>query len=86
MLYEVITHTDHVILNGKKSSIRNPESFNLEADYDTNFSDEFHTYGLKWNEQELVFYFDGKEIRRVKNEFCFSESPIWLSLALVKFV
>lgn len=78
-------HTDHVVLNGKKSSIRNPESFNLEGDYETNFSDEFHTYGLEWNEQELVFYFDGKEIRRVKNEFCFSETPIWLSLALVKW-
>lgn len=50
-----------------------------------NFGEEFHIFGLQWNETELIFYFDGKEIRREKNEFCYSESPIWLSLALVKW-
>ncbi|APZ45551.1 glycoside hydrolase [Polaribacter reichenbachii] len=56
---------------------------NAEEQYD--FSKEFHTYGLEWNEDELIFYFDGKEIRRAKNEFCHSETPIWLSLALIKW-
>ncbi len=58
-------------------------TLDAQADYD--FSEEFHTYGLEWNEDELVFYFDGKELRRVKNEFCHSEAPIWLSLALIKW-
>lgn len=46
-------------------------------------SKEFHTYGLEWNEKEIIFYFDRKEIRREKNYFCFSPTPIWLSLAII---
>lgn len=57
----------------------------LDAQAEYNFSEEFHTYGLEWNENELIFYFDGKELRRAKNEFCYSEAPIWLSLALIKW-
>ncbi|MFD2257301.1 family 16 glycosylhydrolase [Luteolibacter algae] len=55
----------------------------LNVKENTNFADEFHTYGLEWNEDELVFYFDRKEIRRTKNEFSFSEAPIYLSLAII---
>lgn len=50
-----------------------------------NFAKEFHTYGLEWSKDELVFYFDGKELRREKNTFCYSPSPIWLSLAIVSW-
>lgn len=52
---------------------------------DMNFAKDYHTYGLDWTEEELVFYFDRKEIRRVKNEFCFSAAPVWLSLAIVSW-
>lgn len=48
-----------------------------------NFAKEFHTYGLEWTKDELIFYFDGKELRREKNSFCWSPSPIWLSLAII---
>ncbi len=48
-----------------------------------NFARDFHAYGLDWSEKELVFYFDGKEIRREKNEFCLSPAPVWLSLAII---
>lgn len=48
-----------------------------------NFARDFHTYGLEWSEKELVFYLDGKAIRREKNAFCHSPSPIWLSLAII---
>ena len=58
-------------------------AFNAELNRDTNFAETFHTYGLEWNENEIVFYFDKVEIRRVANEFCFSEVPIWLSLAVI---
>ena len=30
-------------------------------------SEDYHTYGLKWNEKELIYYFDGKEIDRKAN-------------------
>ena len=50
-----------------------------------NFAKEYHVYGLDWSKEELVFYFDGKEIRRVKNDFCYSPSPIWLSEAIISW-
>lgn len=48
-----------------------------------NFANDFHCFGLDWGKDELVFYFDGKEIRREKNVFCHSPSPIWLSEAII---
>ena len=50
-----------------------------------NFADEYHTYGLQWTKDELIFYFDRKEIRRAKNEFCYSPAPVWLSLAIISW-
>jgi beta-glucanase (GH16 family) len=50
-----------------------------------NLADAFHTYGLEWNKDELIWYFDGKEIRREKNTICHGESPVWLSLAIIKW-
>ncbi len=52
---------------------------------ETNLSENFYTYGFEWNEDELVFYFEGREIRRMKNEICNWESPVWLSLAIAHF-
>ncbi|GGF36132.1 beta-glucanase [Echinicola rosea] len=76
-------HTDLVLTeSGKKTSMRNPEAFTFE---NIDFSREYHTFGLLWDEKELVFYMDGKEIRRVTNEFSFSEVPIFLSLAIIKW-
>jgi hypothetical protein len=48
-----------------------------------NFARDFHVLGLDWTEKELVFYLDGKELRREKNEFCHSPAPVWLSLAII---
>jgi len=46
-------------------------------------SAEFHTYGLLWTPEEIIFYFDGKEIRREPNVFCHHPSPVFLSLAVI---
>ncbi len=46
-------------------------------------SAEFHTYGLLWTPEELVFYFDGREIRREPNVFCHHPAPLFLSLAVI---
>lgn len=50
-----------------------------------NLADEFHTYGLAWNKNELIWFFDGKEIRREKNTICHGEAPVWLSLAIINW-
>ncbi len=48
-------------------------------------SQEYHTYGLEWTPEELVFYFDGKERRRVKNEFCNFPAAMLLSGAVFSY-
>ncbi len=48
-------------------------------------SRDFHVYGFEWNEKEMIFYFDGKELRREPNEFCKGEAPVLLSSAIMKW-
>ncbi len=48
-------------------------------------ADEFHTYGLEWNKEELIWYYDGKAIRREENTLCHGEAPVWLSLAIINW-
>jgi beta-glucanase (GH16 family) len=43
---------------------------------------DFHVYALEWNEKELVWSFDGKEIRRLPHEICHAAAPIRLSTAV----
>lgn len=57
----------------------------MDVTKSVNFAEEFHTHGFEWNEDELIFYLDGKEIRRTKNEFCHYPAPIYLSLAIIKW-
>ena len=48
-------------------------------------SREFHVYGLEWTENELVWYFDGQELRRETNSICHQPAPVWLSSAIIKW-
>ncbi len=57
----------------------------MDVTDDVNFGEEYHTLGLEWNEEELIFFLDGEEIRRSKNEFCHYPAPVWLSLAIIKW-
>ena len=41
------------------------QSEKYHTEYD--LSDDFHLYALEWNENELIYYFDGKEISRMDN-------------------
>lgn len=48
-------------------------------------SEEYHTYGLEWNREELIWFYDGQEIRREKNTICHREAPVLLSLAIISW-
>ena len=48
-----------------------------------NLSKEFHVYGLEWTAGELVWYFDGKEIRRLKQDICRDKAVVRLSTAVM---
>jgi beta-glucanase (GH16 family) len=42
-------------------------------------------YGLEWTKDSLIFSFDGNVIRRMKNEFCHSPAPVYLSEAIISW-
>ena len=50
-----------------------------------NLATEYHTYGLEWRKDSLIYYFDGKAMRRSKNEFCHSPAPVYLSEAIISW-
>lgn len=54
-------------------------------DGEPDFAREFHVFGLEWTDRELVFYLDGRELRREKNDICHSPAPVWLSLAVISW-
>lgn len=47
-----------------------------------NLADDFHVYGLYWDEKELIFYFDGAEIHRIPNELAHAPVAVYLSTAI----
>ena len=70
-------------VTGKASHPSFSKSFNLSTDKAINLGKEFHTYGLEWRQDSLIYYFDGKAMRRSKNEFCHSPAPVYLSEAIL---
>jgi beta-glucanase (GH16 family) len=46
-------------------------------------SANYHTYSVLWTPEEIIFYFDGKELRREKNEFAHLPAPVFLSSAVI---
>ena len=56
---------------------------NIENEF--NFADEFHTYGLEWTREYIIYYFDRREIRRIENQFCYSAAPVILSSAIISW-
>ncbi|MFR9504301.1 MAG: family 16 glycosylhydrolase [Rikenellaceae bacterium] len=52
----------------------------------TNFATTYHTYGLEWTKDELVYYFDGREIRREKNEVCHNPANVYVTTAVLRYL
>lgn len=54
---------------------------------DTDYSAEYHVYGMLWGEDELTYYFDGEPIRTIKYKDIknpvLSPTKIYLSLAVL---
>lgn len=75
-------HTDKTNINGRTVHPTSSRRFVFDQD---NFARVFHTFGLDWSDRELVFYLDGRELRREKNGFCHGPAPVWLSLAVISW-
>ncbi|MBR2089538.1 MAG: glycoside hydrolase family 16 protein [Fibrobacter sp.] len=72
---------DRGMSSGKKHSQKSKRYDSENA----NLYDDFHIYGLEWNENQLNFYFDGKLIRSEKNKICFQEAHLVLGSAVLKW-
>ena len=66
--------------DGTQSHPSKSKHFSYE---NVDFAKEYHLFGVEWTKEELIFYLDRKEIRREKNDFCFTPAPILLSLAII---
>jgi beta-glucanase (GH16 family) len=51
------------------------------TDYD--LSADFHIYAADWNEREVVYFFDGREVHRVPNAKAHLEAPVIYSTAVL---
>lgn len=52
---------------------------------ENDFSEEFHTYGFEWPENEFKFYFDGELRRTESHTLCHAKTNILLSLAILSW-
>ena len=81
--------TPHGQLRNFKVQVHNGQRWadiaSMDAKDNADFGAEYHTYGLLWTEDELVFYQDRRELRRVDNDFCHSAAPIFLSEAIINW-
>ncbi len=50
-------------------------------DMGTDITQDFHTWGLEWDEERLVYYFDGKEVARAEINDSFRQ-PMYLLINL----
>jgi beta-glucanase (GH16 family) len=48
-----------------------------------NLANEFHTYALEWSRDSLIYSFDSKVMRRMKNDICHSPALVYLSEAII---
>jgi beta-glucanase (GH16 family) len=79
-------HSNVTVVNGKRTHPTSSRKYPFDAKHGNyNFARDFHVFGLEWTQQALVFYVDGKEIRRETNVFCHSPASVWLSEAIISW-
>lgn len=72
-------------VSGKSKHPSNHKSFDFSLKPGINLGNDFHIYGLEWTKDSLIYSFDGNVIRRLKNEFCHSPAPVYLSEAIISW-
>jgi len=48
------------------------------TDYDVNFVDNFHTFGIEWNENQISFFVDGNVYSTIKKEILKKRGLNWV--------
>lgn len=73
----IINMTLHEMIDGEKRH----DSAKYRAD--ENLSEDFHTYAIEWNEEEIIYYFNGRELERKQHTNCHIPVSIRFSTALI---
>lgn len=68
---------------GSNDKVNWTEVVSKENAQDIDFSKEYHTFGLEWDENEFSYYVDRKKVRTIKNDYCYSPAAIHVSGAVV---
>jgi beta-glucanase (GH16 family) len=72
-------------VTGKSKHSSNHKSIDYSIKPGINLANDYHIYGLEWTKDSLIYSFDGNVIRRLKNEFCHSPAPVYLSEAIISW-
>jgi beta-glucanase (GH16 family) len=70
---------------GASSTASHGDEMARAEELKVNLGKTFHVYGLEWTETDLIYYFDGQEIRRQPHTICHRPAPVWLSLAITRW-
>lgn len=49
----------------------------------TDLAGQFHVYGVEWDEREIVWYVDGRPLRRLQNPTCHAPADVRLSTVIM---
>ena len=71
-------------VSGKTSHPSTSKAFEFSSG-GVNLGKEYHIYGLKWTRDSVHYYFEGRVIRRLKNDFCHTPAPVYLSEAIISW-
>lgn len=58
-------------------------STGMTWDAPMDLDEDFHVYGLEWNERELIWYFNGKPVRRLANPNAHAPADVRLSTVIM---
>ncbi len=78
-----VAMTLHFFLLPKGETVADLHSTSKKWDAPMDLDKEFHLYAVEWNEQEIIWYFDGKPVRRLKNPNCHAPADMRLSTVIM---
>ena len=76
-----INMTLHTAAGEKGEAVSYGKAYRSNED----LSNDFHSYGVDWNEEYIAFYFDGTEINRVPTYTAHQPSSPWFSTAILNW-
>lgn len=75
--------TLHFSLTPKGETITQGYSTSKKWNAPTDLDKDFHLYAVEWNEEEIIWYFDGQPVRRLKNPNCHAPADVRLSTVIM---